>query len=406
MEYIKRDIEQVITRVSQHYAAVIITGPRQAGKTTTLRHIAEGRIYVTLDNLDARRMAQNDPALFISMYPPPVLIDEVQYAPQLFSYIKIAADNGAAAGSYWLTGSQAFRLMELAQESLAGRVAILHMTSLSQHEMYGVGGNVPFLISLEAVKERVNNGTKTDVRGIYQRIWKGSMPGHVSGRYPDRDIFYASYLQSYIQRDIGEMVKRIDSLQFADFVRAAACRIGSVLNIHDIARDVGISDDTAKRWLLLMEQSGVVFFLRPYFNNLLKRVIKAPKMYFFDTGLVAYLTRYSSPEILINGALNGAILENYVVAEIAKSFTNNGKECLMYYYRDKDGKEIDLLLESDGAVYPIEIKKSTLPNEADVRGFDVLHGGNLSVGMGAVVCTSEVLSAINRDVLIVPAWMI
>ena len=407
MSYITRTIEKLIVEVSQSYSAVLVTGPRQVGKTTTLRQLAgEGRNYVTLDDLEARKMAQTDPELFLSIHSAPVLIDEVQYAPQLFSYIKIAVDNGAAAGSYWMTGSQAFRLMELAQESLAGRVAILHMTSLSQHEIYGSGEHWPLEIGIDILKERALTGTKTDVKGIYERIWKGSMPGSISGKYPNRDVFYSSYLKSYIQRDIRDMVGRIDAMLFADFVRAAACRTGQMLNVHDIAKDVGVSDDTAKRWLRLMEQSEVIFYLRPYYNNLLKRTIKTPKMYFFDTGLVAYLTKYSTPEILINGAINGAILENYVVAETIKSYTNNGKECLMHYYRDKDTKEIDMIIESDGQLHPFEIKKTSSPSPALANTFRLLDASSVPRGVGAILCTKEEFSAMDRSVLIVPIWMI
>jgi hypothetical protein len=351
-------------------------------------------------------MAQTDPELFLSMHSAPVLIDEVQYAPQLFSYIKMAVDRGAEPGSYWMTGSQAFRLMELAQESLAGRAAILHMTSLSQHEIYGSGEHLPLEIDIDKLKERILTGKKTDAKGIYERIWKGSMPGSVSGKFPNRDTFYSSYLQSYIQRDIGDMVDRIDALLFADFIRAAACRAGQMLNTHDIALDVGVSDDTARRWLRLLEQSEVIFYLRPYSNNLLKRTIKTPKMYFFDTGLVAYLTKYSSPEILISGAINGAILENYVVAETIKSYSNNGLECIIHYYRDKDTKEIDMIIENNGMLHPLEVKKSSSPGASLAGTFKVLDSGSIPRGTGAILCTKEDFSAIDRATLIVPIWMI
>jgi len=406
-EYIKRDIEKIILEASMSYSAALITGPRQVGKTTTLRYVMDkNRSYVSLDDLEARKMAQTDPELFLSVHPAPILIDEVQYAPQLFSYIKIEIDKGAIPGSFWMTGSQAFRLMELAQESLAGRVAILHMTSLSQHEIYGSDKHYPLEINIDKIKERASSGKSTDTIGIYERIWKGSMPGSVSGKYPNRDLFYSSYLQSYIQRDIGDMVDRIDTLLFADFVRAAACRAGQMLNTHDIALDVGVTDDTAKRWLKLMEKSGVVFFLRPYSNNLLKRTVKTPKMYFFDTGLVAYLTKYSSSEILMNGAINGAILENYTVAETIKSYINNGKECMLHYYRDKDSKEIDMVLESDGELHPFEIKKTASPRAELAGSFKVLDSGSVPRGTGAILCLKEEFSAIDRTTLIVPIWMI
>ena len=408
MAYIKRDIESVIQEVSESYSAVMITGPRQVGKTTTLKQLTENeacnRKYVTLDDLEARRTAQTDPELFLSLYPAPLLIDEVQYAPELFSRIKIAIDNGAIPGSYWMTGSQTFRLLELAQESLAGRVAILRMSGLSQHEIHGNGQNAPLHIDFDSLQERTKTGASTDTVGQYERIWKGSLPGHISGKYPNRDIFYSSYMQSYIQRDIGDMLARVDSLQFEDFIRAAACRAGQMLNTHDIALDVGVTDDTAKRWLRLLEKSGVIFYLRPFSNNLLKRTVKTPKMYFFDTGLVAYLTKYSTADILMSGAINGAILENYVISEIFKSYNNCGLDCTAHYYRDKDGKEIDLIIEYNGQLHPIEIKKSASPPTELAGVFKVLDAASLPRGMGAVVCTKQEFSAINRNTAIVPIW--
>ncbi len=407
MTYIKRDIETLVLDTSKEYAGIMVTGPRQVGKTTMLRQLMDdSRHYVTLDDLDERRMAKEDPALFLSLHPVPILIDEVQYAPEMFSYIKIAIDNGAAPGAFWLTGSQSFRLMELAQESLAGRIAIFHLTALSQHEIYGSGENTPFTLELPKLQERAKRGARTDVAGIYQRIWNGAMPGLASGKYTKRETFYSSYLQSYIERDVSDMVERIDKLGFLDFIRAAACRCGQLLNIHDIASDVGCSADTAKRWLGILEKSDIIFYLRPYSNNLLKRTIKTPKLYFFDTGLVACLTKYSSPEILINGAINGAILENYAVSEIRKSYINAGMDCLMHYYRDWDSKEVDIVIEADGELHPLEIKKSIRPGTELTSAFKVLDASSVPRGTGAILCLREDLSAVDRQNYIVPIWLI
>ncbi len=407
MNYIKRDLENKIVSLSKEYACVLVTGPRQVGKTTLLRNLmTDNRNYVTLDDLEERRLAQNDPALFLELHELPILIDEVQYAPELFSYIKIAIDNGAAPGSFWLTGSQAFKMMELAQESLAGRVAILHMSSLSQHEIYGSGENIPFTIELASLKARKLTGTPANMEELYMRIWNGSMPGLISGKFTDRNVFYSSYLQTYIERDVSESVALTDKLQFQDFIRAAACRAGQMLNVHTIAQDVGISDDTAKRWLQVLEKSDIIFYLRPYSNNLLKRTIKTPKLYFFDTGLVAYLTKYTSPEILQNGAINGSILENYVVSELMKSYHNAAQDCLLWYYRDKDNHEIDLIMESDGQLHPLEIKRSINPGSELIGAFTVLDKGSVPRGKGAILCMRPELSAINADNYIVPIWMI
>ena len=407
MNYIKRDLENKIIALSKEYSCILITGPRQVGKTTVLRQLMkEDREYVTLDDLEERALAKRDPAMFLAMHKIPIMIDEVQYAPELFSYIKIEIDKGAAPGTFWLTGSQAFKLMELAQETLAGRVAILHMSSLSQHEIYGSGETKPFSLDLLSLKTRETTNAPADMAKIYDRIWRGSMPGLVSGKFSDRDVFYSSYLQTYIERDVNEQVQLSDPLLFRDFVRAAACRTGQMLNVHDIAQDVGVSDDTAKRWLQVLEKSDVIFYLRPYSNNLLKRTVKTPKLYFFDTGLVAYLTKYSSPEILANGAINGAILENYVVAELLKTYHNDAKECLLWYYRDSNSNEIDVVIESDGMLHPMEIKRSVNPGSELLTAFPLLDKASVPRGNGAIICMRPKLSALNNENFIVPVWII
>ena len=408
MTYIKRDIDSLVLEVSKSYSAVIITGPRQVGKTTTLRRLlGEGRRFVSLDNKENRQLAKTDPELFLELNPAPLIIDEVQYAPELFPYIKMEIDNGASPGSYLMTGSQMYQLMKLAGESLAGRAAILRMSGLSQHEIYGSGACLPFALSPDALQKRAALGKPTGVLGQFERIWNGSLPAHISEKHPNRNVFYSSYIDSYIDRDIKDMVDLKDEYLFRDFVRAAACRAGEMLNIHSIATDVGVSDETAKTWLSYMEKSGVIFYLRPFSNNLLSRTIKkTPKLYFFDTGLVAHLTKYSSPEILMNGAINGAILENYVVSEIIKTYINNGLEYYAFYYRDIDKKEIDIVLESDGELHPIEIKKTASPSTELTTTFKLLDKASIPRGIGAVICTRKELSALDKGSMIVPAWAI
>jgi len=406
MPYIDRDLRNRIVSCSKEYACLLVSGPRQVGKTTLLRHLDSARAYVTLDDLEERRLARTEPATFLSLHPAPVLIDEVQYAPELFSYLKIAIDDGAAPGAYWLTGSQAFHLMELAQESLAGRTALLHLPSLSQHEIYGSGEVAPFSTELADLRRRASCGTPTSLSGIYERIWRGSLPGFVSGKFSDREMFYSSYVSTYIDRDVSEMMERVDKLRFHDFIRAAACRVGQMLNVHSIASDVGVSDKTAKNWLRVLEASDVIFYLRPYTSNLLKRTVKQAKMYFFDTGLVAYLTAYLTPEILAKGALNGAILENYVVSEIRKTFYNAGRTGNLWYYRDKDQNEIDMIIERNGRVHPIEIKRTANPGSELIKAFEILDKGPLERGNGAILCTREHLTALDARDFVVPIWMI
>ena len=297
-------------------------------------------------------------------------------------------------------------MMELAQETLAGRTAILHMSSLSQAELYGTGSTEPFTLSLPALAKRTDWQQPASALAMYERIWQGSMPGYRSGRYRDRELFYSSYVETYINRDVSEMIQGVDRLLFADFIRAAACRAGQMLNLHDIAKDTGVTDERARRWLQVLEKSEIIFYLRPYSNNLLNRTIKTPKMYFFDTGLVAYLTKYTTPEILMNGAINGAILENYTAAEIIKTYRNCGKSCSFYYYRDKDARDIDMVFESDGEIHPLEIKKSTNPGTEIASAFKVLDKSSVPRGTGAVLCLRETLSAVDRETLTVPIWMI
>lgn len=410
MRFIERDLKPKIIDLNKEYSAILITGARQVGKSTLFKYIMEeihaDREVVTLDDLEARALAKKDPAMFLQIHEPPVMIDEVQYAPELFSYIKIEIDRGVAPGSFWLTGSQAFKLMELAQESLAGRVAILRLSPLSQHEAYGKSESNPFNVSLDSIKDRKKTHTPATMDGIYKRIWNGGMPGFISGKFTDRDVYYSSYIQTYIERDVSELIRGVDKFLFQDFIRSAASRVGEVMNLHAIASDVGINDDTAKRWLQVLEKSDIITLLRPYSNNALHRTIKAPKLYFFDTGLVAYLTKYSSPEILANGALAGHILENYVVTEIIKSYKNAAKDCLFWYYRDKDNKEVDMIFESDGELHPIEIKRSVNPGTEIAGAFKVLDKATVPRGTGAIICLREELSAIDNNTLIVPVWMI
>ena len=406
MPYIERDLKERILKTSSEYACILVTGPRQVGKTTLLRHLDGSRAFVTLDDLEERRLARTEPATFLALHQPPVLIDEVQYAPELFSYLKIAIDDGAAPGSFWLTGSQAFHLMELSRESLAGRVALFSLSALSQHEIYGSGDASPFSVELASLREREHSMTPATIDAIYERIFRGGMPGLASGKFSDRDMFYASYVATYIDRDVSDMLERVDKLLFHDFIRAAACRVGQMLNVHSIASDVGISDKVAKNWLKILEASNIIFYLRPYTNNLLKRTVKQAKLYFFDTGLVAYLTAYLTPEILAKGALSGAILENYVVAEIIKSFLSVGKTGNFWYYRDRDGGEIDMLIEQDGHLTPIEIKRTANPKSDLVKTFTVLDKGTLPRGNGAIICTRDKMTAIDAENFVVPVRMI
>lgn len=407
MDYIPRSLEKVVNEVTKEYPVVLVTGPRQVGKTTMLQKLMKGtdRGYVSLDDLNERNLAKTDPELFLQLHKPPVLIDEVQYAPELFTYIKIHVDKKHKPGDFWLTGSQVFKLMRGVQESLAGRVAVLSLTSLSQAEISG-GKQEPFTVDLNSLAEREKERKKADAGDVFDRIFKGSMPAIVSGLNSNSQIFYSSYLSTYIERDVKELSDAIDSLKFFRFITAVAARCGQMLNVAEIARDADINQKQAKDWLGILETLGIIFYLHPYSNNLLKRLVKTPKLYFYDTGIVCYLTKWSNAETLKSGAMNGAVLENYVVAEIMKTYLNSGKEPFMYYYRDKDLKEIDIVLEHDGVLNPIEIKKTSNPGTELTRVFGLLDKSSTPRSKGAVICLKPNLGALDSDNYIVPVWMI
>lgn len=409
MKYIHRHIEKQIMELSNSYSAILLTGPRQAGKTTMLRELAEkehiGRQYVTLDDYMERDMAKNDPAMFMQLHKPPVLIDEIQYAPELFTYIKIHVDQYHNPGDFWMTGSQIFRLMRGVQESLTGRVALLHMSPLSQREIIGAPC-MPFMPDaprLLAGREHIRPVAAPELFG---RLWQGSMPGLVSGQTPNRDIFYSSYLSTYVERDVRDLSGSIDALKFNRFVTAAAARCSQLLNYKALADDADIDIQTAKAWINILETLGIIFLLYPYSNNVLKRTVKTPKVYFYDTGLVCYLTRWSSPEVAERGAMNGALLENFTVSEIMKGYQNAGLTPYLYFYRDRDAREIDLILEGDGKLCPLEIKKTATPDKRLTRVFGIINKSPLQLGTGAVLCMADKLGAFDSNNLIVPIWMI
>ena len=407
MNYIPRALEKIVLQVTCEYPVVLVTGSRQVGKTTMLQKLMEGtdRSYVSLDDLNERNLAKTDPEMFLQLHKAPVLIDEVQYAPELFSYIKLHVDKHHTPGDFWLTSSQVFKLMKGVQESLAGRVAVLSLTSLSQREIFREE-TAPFVVDLQSLSARSKARTKADTRGIFERIFKGSMPAIISGQYSNSQIFYSSYLSTYVERDVKELSDVINSLKFLHFITAVAARCGQMLNVADIARDADINQTQAKSWLGILETLGIIFYLHPYSNNMLKRLVKTPKLYFYDTGLVCYLTKWSNAETLESGAMNRAILENYVVSEIMKSYLNCGKEPYMYYFRNKDAKEIDIVLEHDGVLNPIEIKKSSNPSSELTKVFELLNKSSTPTSKGAVICMKPKLSAIDQDNFIVPVWII
>ena len=403
--YIQRALEGRLLRADRQFRALILTGPRQVGKTTTLKRLAdEGREYVTLDDPIEREAAVKEPALFLMRHKPPVIIDEIQYAPNLLPYIKMYVDEHQNSGDFWLTGSQKFHMMKNVSESLAGRLAVIEMYGLSHSEIEGAESG-PFVCDYTVMDERYKKRRQLELADIYGRIFNGSMPIAYAGEF-NRDEFYSGYVNTYLERDIRALTQVADELDFLRFMTACAARTSDMVNYTDLAKDVGISAPTAKQWLSLLVSSGIVVLIQPFFNNTLKRAVKSPNMYFMDTGLAAYLTRWDSPKTLEASAMSGKIFETYVVSEILKSWHNAGNQPPVYYYRDTDGKEIDLILEYNGTVYPIEIKKTGNPGKDTIKNFNVLQNCGKPVGEGAVICMYNKVHPIDRNNWAIPVWLI
>jgi predicted AAA+ superfamily ATPase len=396
--YLERTLSKVVAEVTKHFPVVLITGPRQVGKTTLFERCMEpSRTYISLDDLQLRALANNDPPLFLQTFRPPLLIDEIQYAPELFPYIKMAVDTARLKGMFWLTGSQQFNMMKNVSESLAGRVAVLELQGLSQAEKYGYAAT-PFLPGALTP----DNRKVVDLLSLYELILRGSYPELYVAATMSRNLFYSSYLKTYIERDIRQWIHVTDEHRFLTFVKTAAARTGQLLNYNDMAKEVGASVNTIKSWVSALETSGLIFLLPPYHSNLTNRAVKTPKLYFADTGLCCYLSGWDAAATLSNGAMSGAILETYVISEILKGYRHNGQTVTACFYRDKDKKEIDLLIERNGWLYPIEIKRTASPKPDDVKHFSALSRLGLPVGKGAIICLYDKLLPLDRQTDIVP----
>ena len=397
--YIQRHLEQQITEASRYYPVVMVCGQRQVGKSTMLNHIKEPeRRYVTLDDGNARRLAATDPALFFETYGYPLLIDEFQREPSILLEMKRIVDEKALAGEdasglFWLTGSQKFKMMQGVSESLAGRVAVFDMSSLSAAEIEGRPAGM-FNPDIDSVRERLKHAVSKDVHQVYEDIFRGGMP-KLRVTDLDRDRYYMDYVNTYIERDVKDLAQVGKLNEFYDFLVFMAARTGQQIKYEEIAGAVGVSSNTAKAWVAILERSGMIYILRPYHSNLTKRLVKTPKVYFMDTGLAAYLCRWPDAHTLESGAMDGAFFETYVVTEIVKSCYNAGKPANLFYYRDVDRKEIDLLMVKGDKMYPIEIKKGKAPNAPD-KNFNALNKFDMDIEPGLVICMSDELIPYNR----------
>lgn len=399
--YIKRSLERIITEMSTHFRVVLLTGPRQVGKTTLLQHI-EPRTYITLDDLNNRIAAEQDPAGFIERLQLPVLIDEIQYAPSLLPYIKIKVDKLKTPGLFWLTGSQQFEVMKNISESLAGRVAVLQLQGISLAEEQNRTEEEAFLPDFKLIQRRRQRAKVLSITEIYQKIWRGSYPDVVSSHAKYWQPFYESYVSTYIQRDIRDYLQIENLAVFHKFMQITATRSGQLVNYRDIAHDVGVSEPTVKSWLNALQASGIIYFLQPYFNNHAKRLIKTPKLYFMDTGLCCFLSGWLTPEVLERGAMNGPILETYVISEIIKSYLGCGRVPRIYFYRDKEKREIDLILEENGVLYPIEIKKTASIKNIDTKNFAVFEQFKEIIGGKTVLCMVESPLSLSNTIEAIP----
>lgn len=420
MEYINRTLEKSIKKIEKDYPVVMITGPRQVGKTTLLRTVNEKRDekvnYVSLDDLTIRSLAIEEPELFLRTYKYPIIIDEFQYAPNLLTYIKIIVDevrfkslkdnNIKCNGLFYLTGSQAFETMENVSESLAGRVGILELHGLTNRELEEK--EETFFLPEEEILRSKDKIEEIDTISIYEKILKGSYPEI----YKNKDInirkYYETYITTYIERDIRKLINIQDEVKFLKFITNVAARTGQELNMNDICNEVGINNMTGDKWLSILVNTKLVYLLQPYSNNNISRIVKKPKIYFMDTGLACYLVGYLDAITLEKSAYNGAIFETYVVGEIIKSYTNNGMDAKkhLFYYRDNNGREIDLIIIYNNKVYPIEIKKSSNPGKDAIKNFNVLEKFGMEIGNGGVICMKTEMLPIDEKNNYIPIELI
>lgn len=399
MAYIKRHIASTLHKMLSQFKVVLVTGPRQVGKSTLLKNELSGFEYVTLDDMAELELARNDPAMFFKNHSLPIVIDEVQYAPEIFRQIKLLVDKSDKTGQICLTGSQTYSLMQNVSESLAGRIGILELEGLSMREKLNIPFANPFVPDEEYLSERVS--TVVPSADIWNEIQKGSMP-EMSHEGTDWDLFYRSYIKSYIERDVRNLMNIKDEGIFYKFMVALASRTSCLFNAADIASTIGMSLKTVQHWISILEASGIIFFLRPYENNILKRAIKTPKIYFNDTGLVCYLVGWDSPKVAMNGAMSGELFENFIISEIAKSYFNCGKDLHnLFFYRDSNQKEIDLIISKDGFLFPVEIKKSAQVSISMAKNFPALKQLD-SMHTGTILCQCDKKMFLKNDVQCVP----
>lgn len=408
MEYMKRALERKFLHMSSFFKAVLVTGARQVGKTTMLKHLAAGksRTYVSMDNMMARTLAKSDPVLFFQTYKPPIIIDEIQKAPELFERIKIMCDESEERGQFWLTGSQQYNMMKNIRETLAGRIGILELYSLSKNEAEGITFPNEMDFSLPCLLARQPLVKKNDIAQVFEFIWHGGMPDVLRADAEQRQEYYNSYIETYLMRDIAEEGGITDTVCFYKFMKACAALTAEQVNYKTLSDAAEISQATAKAWVRLLQGLGIIYLMPPYANNELKRLTKTPKLYFCDTGLCAYLSMWLTRDTLMNGAASGHFFENFVVIELLKNFSYAPSKVSMTYYRDSNAKEIDVFVEENGVIHPLEIKKSANPDRREVKKYELLDKANLRRGDGGIVCMCEEVIPIDAQNCFIPCNLI
>ena len=408
MQYIHRTLERKFIKMSSFFKAVLVTGARQVGKTTMLKHLAENenRTYVSMDNQMARALAKTDPVLFFQTYKPPIIIDEIQKAPELFEQIKIMCDETDERGLFWLTGSQQYHMISNIRETLAGRIGILELYSLSKNETDNIIFQNELDFTLDCLLERQKVSGKNDITDIFDHIWRGGMPAALDADAEQRQEYFNSYIETYLMRDVSEEGGITDTVRFRRFLNACAALTAEQVNYSTLAEAADISQPTAKAWLLLLESLGIIYLLKPFANNEIKRLAKTPKLYFCDTGLCAYLSMWLTRDTLMNGAASGHYFENYVVAELLKNYSYSQSKVNLTYYRDSNAKEIDVLIEENGRIHPLEIKKSANPNRREIKKYEVLEKTGMQIGAGGILCMCEEVIPINSRNSFIPCNLI
>ena len=392
-----REAESIIRSINKTFKVLMVTGPRQVGKTTLLKKLKPDNMdYVTLDDEVLRKQAKEDPKLFLEEHPAPLLIDEAQYAPELFPYIKINVDNVNDNGRYWITGSQQFHLMKNASESLAGRVGIVNLNSFTYSEIIRNEKKNTFEPS------NLKQAPKININDIFEYIYKGGMPNLYSTDGILKDIYFQSYIDTYISRDVKQIMDIGNVESFKKFIVSVASRVGEQLNYTSLALDAGVTVPTAKSWLSILTSSGLVYLLEPYMSSELKRLTHQPKIVFMDMGLACYLSGWQSAKELQMSSSAGHYLESFIVSEILKSYNARGIRPNISYYRDKEKNEIDLIFYKNNKLYPFEIKKTASPNKTMIKNFKILEKTKKEIGIGGVICFYDNLMKLDENNYIIP----